>query len=174
MFSRNLLEDLYAHMEWADATLWHAIHSSPEAAADTEVKNRLFHIHFTQYAFLEAWKGTPFKRMKADDFASLAAVHVWMRPYYAGLKQFLLSLDDEKLNSPVSIPWAGYFGRQLGREVAETTLGETLFQVCSHSVHHRAQVNLQLRAHGGTPPLIDYIAWLWSGRPAPAWDEVTG
>ncbi len=174
MISRKLLEDLFAHMEWADATLWHAVNALPEAVADVEVKDRLFHIHFTQYAFLEAWKGAGFKRMKSEDFDSLAAVYAWMRPYYASLKEFLQTLDEAQLNAPMTIPWAVYFSRQLGQEAGVTSLGETLFQVCSHSVHHRAQVNLQLREHGGKPPLIDYIAWLWSGRPAPAWDEIEG
>lgn len=170
MISKKLLEDLCAHMEWADATLWEAVKATSDAVADVEVKDRLFHIHFTQYAFLEAWRGKTFKRMKSEDFDTLADVYAWMRPYYADLREFLQTLDDETLKAPMHIPWAVYFGRQLGREVEMTTLGETLFQVCSHSIHHRAQVNVQLRQHGGEPPLIDYIIWLWCGRPGPEWD----
>jgi uncharacterized damage-inducible protein DinB len=50
------------------------------------------------------------------------------------------------------------------------TVGETAFQVVSHSTHHRAQANTRLRAVGGDPPLVDYIAWIWFGRPAAPWD----
>ena len=41
-----------------------------------------------------------------------------------------------------------------------------------HTGHHRAQANSRLRALGAEPPIIDYIAWLWLERPAPAWPEV--
>ncbi len=169
MITKQLLEDMQAHMVWADATLWHAVFATPGAVSDPAVKERLFHIHFTQYAFFQAWQGEQFKRMKAEDFDTLEDVHKWMRPYYDKLKSFMLSLDEEKLHEPMEIPWAVYFGRQLGKDVEMTTLGETLLQVCSHSIHHRAQVNVQVRGHGGTPPLIDYIIWLWSGRPGPGW-----
>jgi uncharacterized damage-inducible protein DinB len=50
-----------------------------------------------------------------------------------------------------------------------TTLGETMLQIASHSTHHRAQNNSQLRELGAKPPLVDYIAWLWSGRPDAEW-----
>jgi len=41
--------------------------------------------------------------------------------------------------------------------------------VALHSLYHRGQVNARLREVGGTPPLVDYIAWLWFGRPAAEW-----
>jgi uncharacterized damage-inducible protein DinB len=44
-----------------------------------------------------------------------------------------------------------------------------MFQVTSHSTHHRGQVNARLRALGGEPPLVDYIAWVWFGKPAADW-----
>ncbi len=31
----------------------------------------------------------------------------------------------------------------------------------------------RLRDVGGEPPLVDYIAWIWFGRPAPAWSSVS-
>jgi uncharacterized damage-inducible protein DinB len=41
-----------------------------------------------------------------------------------------------------------------------------------HTVYHRGQVNARVRALGGEPPLVDYIAWLWLGRPAPEWPVI--
>jgi uncharacterized damage-inducible protein DinB len=58
---------------------------------------------------------------------------------------------------------------ELKREVAyqnstgttfRNTVSDCLLQVALHGVHHRAQINLLLRAAGETPPLIDYIAFL--------------
>jgi hypothetical protein len=28
------------------------------------------------------------------------------------------------------------------------------------------QVNTRIRELGGTPPLVDFIAWIWAGKPA--------
>lgn len=48
-------------------------------------------------------------------------------------------------------------------------LGETMIQVAMHSQYHRGQINTRLRELGAEPPLVDYIAWIWFGRPDAAW-----
>ena len=73
------------------------------------------------------------------------------------------------LKGEVSMPWVKAFEAQLGRTLSTPTLGETIFQVTSHSTYHRGQVNARLREVGGEPPLVDYIAWIWFGRPEPDW-----
>jgi uncharacterized damage-inducible protein DinB len=55
------------------------------------------------------------------------------------------------------------------RKPESTTIGETILQVALHSIYHRGQVNARLRALGQEPPLVDYIAWIWLGRPDPKW-----
>jgi uncharacterized damage-inducible protein DinB len=74
------------------------------------------------------------------------------------------------LARPLVMPWVAQYEQQLGRTFDVATVGETACQVVSHSTHHRAQVNGRLRAVGGDPPLVDFIAWIWFGRPAPPWD----
>ncbi len=37
----------------------------------------------------------------------------------------------------------------------------------------RGQNATRLRELGGEPPLTDYIAWLWKGRPAPDWERAS-
>jgi uncharacterized damage-inducible protein DinB len=66
-----------------------------------------------------------------------------------------------------------FFRERLGREPVEPTMGESLFQLTSHGTYHRGQVNSRLRELGAEPPLVDYIAWIWLGRPAPAWPAPT-
>jgi uncharacterized damage-inducible protein DinB len=44
-----------------------------------------------------------------------------------------------------------------------------MLQVALHSVHHRAQVSMRLRELAAAPPQVDYIDWLWRGRPAAEW-----
>lgn len=51
--------------------------------------------------------------------------------------------------------------------LTDAKLKEKLHQV---STYHRGQANSRLRELGGKPPLVDYIAWIWFGRPAPRWD----
>ena len=169
IFPLDLLGDLYAHMEWADSQVWRAALACPAAQANTRLRDRLFHIHLTQRAFLQVWTRQPRERFHTLKFETLDALHGWTRPYYGQIVQFLGNLDATTLSEPVPVPGATMFAEQLKREASPTTLGETLFQVTSHSTYHRGQVNTTLRELGAEPPLVDYIAWLWLGRPAPGW-----
>jgi len=63
------------------------------------------------------------------------------------------------------VPWAATLEAEKGRPMTAPTVGETVFQVVNHTTHHRAQVSVRLRGLGGEPPLVDYIAWVWFGRP---------
>lgn len=160
---------MYGHMEWADAKIWRAIKKLPAEEVEAQMKERLFHIHFTQHAFRQVWEGETFKRMKSDQFESVDAIYDWAQTYYPKINAFIETLEDEAMKQPMNMPWAGYFGRGMGIEVADTTLGETMLQVACHSIHHRAQLNMQIRSLDQEPPLIDYIVWLWSGQPAAEW-----
>jgi uncharacterized damage-inducible protein DinB len=97
-----------------------------------------------------------------------------VQPYYAEAHQFLESVDAATMATGVTMPWVESYQAQLGRTFLTPTLAETMFQVTSHSTYHRGQVNARLREVGGEPPLVDYIAWIWFGRPEPAWSEVMG
>ena len=48
---------------------------------------------------------------------------------------------------------------------------ESLVQVAMHTTYHRGQVATQIRALGGEPPLTDFVAWIWIGKPEPSWPE---
>lgn len=172
MISKALISDLYGHMEWADARMWEHVMATPAAVEDTDMKERLFHIHFTHRAFLQVWRGDEFRLMKAEEFDSLAEIYDWMKPWYGEVRAYLESIAPEKLDAPMVLPWAQYFARELNGEVATTTLGETMLQIASHTTHHRAQVSTVVRQLGGKPGMVDYIGWLWAGRPAAAWEEV--
>jgi uncharacterized damage-inducible protein DinB len=57
----------------------------------------------------------------------------------------------------------------MGRPFSAVTHRETLLQIPMHSHYHRGQVNTRLRELGATPPLVDFIAWAWMGKPAAEW-----
>ncbi len=160
--------DLFRHMEWADATVWTAVLESEAARGDGKLRGSLYHLHMVQRAFLRAWRGeprdTPYPTF--DDAQSLAA---WGRSYYTELFPHLDSLDDAKLAEVMPVPWSSMVERRIGRKPGPTTVAETALQVALHSLYHRGQVNARLREVGATPPLVDYIAWLWLGRPGAEW-----
>jgi uncharacterized damage-inducible protein DinB len=161
------LKELFRHMEWADGEVWRAVLATPAAGADETLHKLLLHLHGVQRFFLEVWHERPLAPPDPSAVADTASIHAWSRSYYAEASAFLDSLDEAALMRPVVMPWADEFARQRGIPPRRPTLAETIFQVTSHSTYHRGQVNARLRAVGGEPPLVDYIAWIWFGRPAP-------
>jgi uncharacterized damage-inducible protein DinB len=68
----------------------------------------------------------------------------------------------------VQLPWADRLVERFGQALP-ATWSETVLQVNLHTTYHRGQVTSRLRALGSEPPLTDFIAWIWMGRPAPGW-----
>ena len=172
MVTNEILLDLYRHMEWADAAVWTAVLAADDGPSDPKIRGYLYHLHMVQRLFLRAWRDeelkTPFPTF--DEAASLMS---WGRGYFGEVFEHLASLSDEKLTEPKLLPWAAIVEKQFGRAPDVTTLGETALQVALHTTYHRGQINARLREVGGEPPLVDYIAWLFLGRPAPNWPAVT-
>jgi len=164
------LTDLYRHMEWADAAVWSSVLASAGGRADGKLREYLHHLHVVQHAFLRVWRGepddTPFPAF--DDAPSLM---LWGRGYYGEAFAHLGGLSDETLSEPMPVAWAAMVERAMGRPPETTSVGETVLQVALHSLYHRGQINARLREVGGEPPPVDYIAWVWLGRPAPGWPD---
>jgi uncharacterized damage-inducible protein DinB len=169
MITLPLIVELYTHMEWADAHVWRVALATPAAQDDPVLLDRLLHIHMTQKAFLQVWRARPLERFLELRFADLADVRSWAAPFYREVPEFLSSLSPDRLTDRVTLPWVKYFRDRLGRDPAVPSLGETLFQLTSHTTYHRGQVNIRLRELGAEPPLVDYIAWIWLSRPEPSW-----
>lgn len=168
MISTELLLDFFRHMEWADAEVWKAVLSSAEAKTDTRLRETLYHLHLAQWAFLRTWRGesrdTPYPK-----YGDLPPIGAWALRYHRELAKHITTFDDRKLSESMALPWADIVERRLGRPPGPTTLGETALQVVLHSAYHRGQVNTRLRSVGGSPPLVDYIGWVWLDRPAAEW-----
>jgi uncharacterized damage-inducible protein DinB len=170
------LLDLYRHMEWADATVWTAILACPVKSEDEKLRASLYHLHIAQQGFLRIWRSESLEAA-FPQFATMKPLMSWARQYYADLFRFAQSWDDEKLSAPMPMPWAEHVVKKLGRSPEITTIGETALQVVLHSQYHRGQINAALRSISAEPPLVDYIAWVWLGRPPAVWpvgDPVSG
>jgi uncharacterized damage-inducible protein DinB len=164
--TRSDLKDLFRHMQWADAEVWRAVLAAPAARSDQTLRSLLLHLHTVQRAFLDVWRERPLSFPDVSEFPDAAGIQAWAAPYYAAATAFLDTVDERALSGAVVMPWAAELAKQLGFPPRAPSLAETIFQVTSHSTYHRGQVNMRLRAIGGEPPLVDYIAWIWFGRPA--------
>jgi uncharacterized damage-inducible protein DinB len=165
----DAVHPLFAHMEWADAMVWRAVNDCAAASDDKLLHERLYHIHATQTAFLQAWRGDDVVFTGADDFRGLDAVRELGRAFYAVATGYVAALSPDALDREMILPWSIYFAKRAGFTAHPSTLGETLLQLPSHSTYHRGQVNTRIRELGGSPPLVDFIAWVWAGKPAAKW-----
>jgi uncharacterized damage-inducible protein DinB len=164
----NALTDLYRHMEWADAAAWSSVLASESGQVDAKLRDYLYHLHVVQCAFLRTWRGEP-REAPYPTFNDAPSLMLWGRTYYNEAFAYLGTLSDEKVSELMPVPWAEMVERMLGHPPKTTTIGETVLQVALHSQYHRGQINARLREVGGEPPLVDYIAWVWLGRPVPRW-----
>jgi len=171
MVTIDVLTDLYRHMEWADAAVWTATLAADDGPGDAKMRGYFYHLHMVQRAFLRTWRGEP-RETPYPKFDEPVALMLWGQTYYAEAFAQIETLKNAKLSEPMPLPWAEMVAERLGRAPEVTTIGETAMQVALHSTYHRGQINARLREVGGEPPLVDYIAWIWLGRPAAVWPRV--
>jgi uncharacterized damage-inducible protein DinB len=165
----STIHDLFRHMAWADAKVWRTALTTPGAEEDRLLREKLWHVHMVQRAFLAIWRGSEPAFEELSSFPDLRALAAWGRGYHDDVAPFLTTIEASALDRPLRLPWAARITAMLCVEPADPTLQETLFQVAMHSLYHRGQVNMRMRELGAEPPLVDYIAWIWIGRPAPEW-----
>jgi uncharacterized damage-inducible protein DinB len=95
----------------------------------------------------------------------------WGRSYHGEVQQYLAGSRETGIARAVVLSWAEMAASKQGKIFVAPTLAETMFQVVTHSAHHRGQMNTRLRELGTDPPLVDFIAWAWSGKPAAQWQS---
>lgn len=178
------LQDQFRHMEWADAMVWRTALSLDSTVSDETLRARLHHIHQVQRVFLSVWQGA-FAHLH-DDNERRQAVMAWVNKgndlrgtellawgaeYHRDVQIILESVTEDSLAQIVTLPWSEMVAARIGQTPAPSTLAETLQQVTMHSAYHRGQVNTRLREIGAEPPLVDFIAWVWLGKPAAQWNS---
>ena len=160
------VRDLARHMTWADATVCQAITATPRAASDARISDTLHHIHLVQHIFLQAWTGAAFAVRQREEFSGLEEIMSWGAEGHRGVLAFVEGATASDLEKEFRMPWAAHFEQDSKQPAGVHTLGESMLQVFLHTQHHRGQVCARLREVGGVPPTVDFIVWLWSGRPA--------
>lgn len=158
----DLVFDLYAHMEWADAEHWKAIEGNHDARHDPEIKTRLFHMHGAQRVWLGRWQGLQLPWPREEEYPSLIDLRHFAAACHAAQRAYLQTMPDAYLDRRLS------FITLQGEEVRQV-LGDTLLQLPMHSQYHRGQNALRLKALGAKAPATDFSLWTRFGRPEPDW-----
>ena len=159
-------------MEWADAKVWKSVLKLPSANNDSRMKKLLYHISSVQRAFYYVRTKQPLVFPKETDFLELLDIAKWGYKCYAQVNEYLNSLNENELKNIIEIPWAKRLEKIIGQKPEEASLAETMLQVTTHSAYHRGQVNARLREIGGEPPMVDFIAWVWLGKPKADWEGI--
>lgn len=167
----NLMKDLFKHMNWADALVYNSLKNFTEGENDAQLKRLIYHLHLVQHAFYYIWSDQPLEFPKESEFESLNHVFRWGFKNHEKLKIYFDRIKESDLNRIIIIPWSKRVENKLGKPPENTSLGDTMLQVISHSTYHRGQVNARLRILNFEPALVDYIAWAWLGKPEAEWPE---
>ncbi len=158
----EFLRDAYGHQAWADAQHWIALESHPGALDDSEICQRLYHLHLTQRAFLLIVCKEQLVLKRFEDFPSMKALKEYAINNHNQAAAFLQNSSESNLGELAVIPW-------FKDPPIRVTVAQALMQAAMHSHYHRAQNARRLRELGGQPPLTDLIAWYWKGRPTAQW-----
>ena len=166
--NKREFKDLSMHMDWADAQTWRSVYNLPGAQNDPRLRYLLHHMHIVQVVYMQAWRGDPFVVTELNTYPDLSSLLDWSMPYYPAARTFAESVDESRFDRAVDFPWANMIKEQFG-SVTPATFSESAWQVFSHTTYHRGQVATRVREIGGEPPTVDYLVWVWQGRPAADW-----
>ena len=150
----ELMQSLFAHMAWADAAILKAVAAHDGAFADDQLRKWLHHIVVVQQFYLSLFEHRPFdmERFKQAP-GSPDEINLRFQEAQADGAAYTARLNEAELARTIEFPVAAF------RDF-HPSVRDALIQVAMHSEHHRAQIALRLRALGGAPPLMDYIAWV--------------
>ena len=163
---------LLLHMKWADTEVWRKILNFSSAANDERLKKLLYHLHQVQYAFLALWNNTPIELPKLESFKDIESIAKWGFEYQNKLDDFLSLPQTYIKDKIVQIPWSVFLERKFGKKVNPAIMEETILQITSHSTYHRGQINTHFRELGGEPASVDFIIWVWLGKPEEDWGNI--
>lgn len=165
------VRQLMTHMAWADALAWRCVLGAPAAHDDERARHLLMHVHVVQNAYVTIWRREPLAVPAANAFPKLADLYAWGMAQHEAIAAYAERLRADALDRPVAFPWASELGEVYPHRYG-ATMAETFQQVALHSAHHRAQLLTRLRELDAKPPLVDFIAWVWLGKPQPDWRPV--
>lgn len=155
------LRNLLNHSAWANAVFFHAW-GKAGCRDNEELRSRVGHLVGVQEAFLAMLTGDAAQGPPAGPPADFAQLKERAAASHDKLNALLADAGEAQLAATVHIPW-------FPDPPCVITKAEALVQVAMHSQHHRGQLMTRLRDLGGEPKNVDWIIWLWKGKPDPRW-----
>lgn len=157
----DFLRELLAHCEWANAVFFHTWGKTP-ARDHEELRRRVGHVVGVQQGFLSVLNGEAAGGPPDGPPASYEDLKTRAVATHRGLGGFAAALTSETLSRTVQIPW-------FPDPPCVVTAAEALVQAAMHTQHHRGQCMTRLKDFGGEPKNVDWIIWLWKGKPEARW-----
>ncbi len=158
----ELIRDLYAHPEWADAQHWRTILASPAALGNDGLRQVLFHIHGVQQVWLARWQGADLGFSKPEDYPLTLNLYPFAKACHSALRAYL------SLRSEADLPAAVTY-RNIAGETFSQPLRDLLLHLPYHSQYHRGQTARALVALGSHAPATDLVVWQRAGRAQAEW-----
>jgi uncharacterized damage-inducible protein DinB len=155
------VRELMGHAEWANAVLFHAWGKAP-ARDHEEMRRRVAHVVGVQEGFLAVLRSEPVGWPPEGPPPTFDQLKARAETSHANLQAFASSLDGAALARQVRIPW-------FPDPPCVISVAEALVQVAMHTQHHRGQLMTRLKDLGGEPVNVDWIIWLWKGKPRGRW-----
>jgi uncharacterized damage-inducible protein DinB len=156
------LRNLIRYEEWADAHFLRAWEQTSDAANDKEMLQRWEHVTAVQNAFCNTLKGSEVTFSRHDEFPPILELKRRSQSIHDQLKKLLQEYTSEDLDQRVAIPWFPDPSITLTRM-------EAITQIVMHTQHHRAQNMTKLQTYGGKPGIVDWILWVFKGKPEAKW-----
>ena len=158
----NSYELLFAHNAWANRQVLAACEAAPAGfltapgegiTTDSHIQ-RLEHLFAVERGFLDVLRG---ENKRPTPPQTLAAFTPYGEETLAGFERLLPGMDDVAAGRKVYVPWWE----------REFEVRDCLLQVLAHSSQHRSEVAWAISKVGVSTGELDYIGWIYSGRPAP-------
>lgn len=161
------IRELLTYQEWADCEFFKRWRELERAGEDQAIKKLTDHFTTVQTFFLYALQkqqsDLPDRNAPPRSVPELLAGN---RQNHLQLKNYVSSLTEESLSLTLDVPWfPGNF---------RPTVSEILMQIIMHTQHHRAQVLQSLAAYGEKSIIIDWISWVFRGKPVANWEFERG
>jgi len=159
MSKLELIRGVYEYNEWANNHVLEAASrlsddelSRKQGASFESVEGNLAHIVGAQIVWLQRWTGgsNPKPVLEFQTMRGLPAIQELFASSHAGLREFIASLTDERLDETLAY-------RDSAGNPHERVMWQLMAHVANHGTHHRAETAMAMCVMGKPMRELDYV-----------------